>query len=82
VDSQTERRILGHLATHMQHITTIIITHRIFTHLQFDQIIVMEDGKIIEKGTHESLLELNGEYAWMYNMQKNPTGNAETEEVE
>jgi ATP-binding cassette subfamily B protein len=82
VDSQTERRILGHLATHMQHITTIIITHRIFTHLQFDQIIVMEDGKIIEKGTHESLLALNGEYAWMYNMQKNPTGTAEPEEVE
>jgi ATP-binding cassette, subfamily B, multidrug efflux pump len=82
VDSQTERRILGHLATHMQSITTIIITHRIFTHLQFDQILVMEDGKIIERGTHESLLALDGEYAWMYNIQKNPAGTEEREEVE
>ncbi len=82
VDSQTERRILGHLAGHMQEVTTIVITHRIFTHLQFDQILVMEDGNIIERGTHESLLALGGEYAWMYNMQKNPAAAADAGEVE
>jgi ATP-binding cassette, subfamily B, multidrug efflux pump len=82
VDAQTEKRILGHLERHMQQTTTIIITHRIFTHLAFDQILVMEDGKIIEQGTHEALLELDGEYAWMYKMQKDPEGVEETEAIE
>lgn len=77
VDSQTERRILVHLEKHLQTTTTIIITHRLFTHLYFDQIVLMEDGKIIEKGTHEELLALNGEYAWMYKMQKDPGGGEE-----
>jgi ATP-binding cassette, subfamily B, multidrug efflux pump len=72
VDAQTEKKILGHLQMHMRDTTTIIITHRIFTHLDFDHIIVMEDGKIIEKGRHETLMELNGAYAWMYRMQKDP----------
>lgn len=73
VDAQTEKKILGHLKDQLKDTTTIIITHRIFTHLAFDQIIVMEDGRIIEHGTHESLMDLNGEYAWMYRMQKDPT---------
>jgi ATP-binding cassette, subfamily B, multidrug efflux pump len=72
VDAQTEKKILGHLNDQLKGTTTIIITHRIFTHLAFDQIIVMEDGRIIEQGTHETLMALNGEYAWMYRMQKDP----------
>lgn len=82
VDAHTEKRILGHLSAHMQKVTTIIITHRIFTHLAFDQILVMEDGKIIESGTHESLLALDGEYAWMYKMQKDPSGIPDPEEAD
>lgn len=83
VDAQTEKRILGHFEKHLQHVTTIIITHRIFTHLQFDQIIVMGDGQILESGTHEELLALNGEYAWMYRMQKDPeTTNGTEAQVE
>jgi ATP-binding cassette subfamily B protein len=81
VDAQTEKKILGHLENYLAKTTTLIITHRIFTHLHFDQIIVMEDGKIIEKGTHEQLLALDGEYAWMYKMQKDPTSAGEAEEV-
>jgi ATP-binding cassette subfamily B protein len=76
VDAQTEKKILGHLHMHMRDTTTIVITHRIFTHLDFDKIIVMEDGHIIEEGKHESLMELNGEYAWMYRMQKDPEADA------
>jgi ATP-binding cassette subfamily B protein len=81
VDADTEKRILGHLEAHMQQTTTIIITHRIFTHIDFDQIIVMEDGAIIERGNHESLMALNGEYAWMYRLQKNPVTEMESAEL-
>lgn len=66
VDAQTERKILGHLKNHLQQTTTIIITHRIFTHLAFDKIIVMEDGEIVEQGNHKQLMALNGEYARMF----------------
>jgi len=81
VDADTEKRILGHLEAHMQQTTTIIITHRIFTHIDFDQIIVMEDGAIIERGTHDSLMALNGEYAWMYRLQKDPVTEMESAEL-
>ncbi len=82
VDAQTEKKILGHLEKYLVKTTTIIITHRIFTHLHFDQIIVMEDGQIIEKGTHDQLIALDGEYAWMYKMQKDPAPAGESEEIE
>jgi ATP-binding cassette subfamily B protein len=65
----------------MQQTTTLIITHRIFTHIDFDQIIVMEDGAIIERGTHDSLMALNGEYAWMYRLQKDPVTEMESAEL-
>ena len=81
VDADTEKRILGHLEGHMQQTTTIIITHRIFTHIDFDQLIVMEDGAIIERGNHESLMALNGEYAWMYRLQKDPVAELESAEL-
>jgi ATP-binding cassette subfamily B protein len=43
--------------------TAIIITHRIFPSFSFDQIIVMDDGRIIEQGTHQELVLLGGYYA-------------------
>jgi ATP-binding cassette subfamily B protein len=82
VDAHTEKKILGHLEEYLAKTTTIIITHRIFTHLHFNQIIVLEDGKIIERGTHDELIALDGEYAWMYKMQKDPAPTGEVEEVE
>ena len=49
--------------------TTFVIAHRLSTILKADMILVMKDGGIVEKGTHEELLELNGLYASMYQKQ-------------
>ncbi len=72
VDATTEKNILQHLNEELKDKTAIIITHRIFSLLDFDHIIVMEDGAIIEEGTHTQLMATNGEYAAMYNRQKEP----------
>jgi ATP-binding cassette subfamily B protein len=50
--------------------TAIIITHRIFSLLQFDFIVVMEDGRIIEQGGHQELLDKDGYYADLYRRQQ------------
>ena len=48
----------------------LIIAHRLSTIQHADQIIVMKKGRMIEKGTHDELLELNGNYYQMYKMQQ------------
>jgi ATP-binding cassette subfamily B protein len=69
VDAATEHRILTGLHEAMKDRTSIIITHRIFTLLDFDRIIVLDDGKIVESGTHEQLMGQNGYYSSIYNKQ-------------
>lgn len=69
VDSRTEKEILGYLNEYMKDKTAIIITHRIFSLLQFDKVIVLENGVIIEEGTHESLLSKKGYYWTLYQNQ-------------
>lgn len=69
VDTQTEKNILGNLQDYSRNKTTIVITHRIFTSWAFDNILVLDDGKIVEHGTHEQLMALNGRYTKLYRHQ-------------
>ncbi|WP_274361888.1 ABC transporter ATP-binding protein [Paenibacillus thermotolerans] len=69
VDTLTEDRILAELDNVMKDRTTIIIGHRISSVRRAEQIIVMDEGRIVERGTHEQLLRLGGIYADMYHKQ-------------
>jgi len=70
VDAKTENEIIGNLYEYLENRTAIIITHRIFSLFHFDKIVVIEDGQIVEKGTHEELIDLNGFYTELYNRQQ------------
>jgi ATP-binding cassette subfamily B multidrug efflux pump len=69
VDTQTEEKILGRLRGVMHGRTTILIAHRTSTVRDADQIVVLKDGTILERGTHQELLERNGYYADLYQKQ-------------
>src|SRR6266702_1237932 len=69
VDTHTEAEILGHLRNVMQGRTTIVISHRCSTVKNLDHIIVLDNGRIVEEGNHEKLLQENGLYAKMYRRQ-------------
>ncbi len=70
VDARTEKEILNNLYQYLQGRTSIIITHRIFSMFDFDKIVVLEDGMIVEQGTHLQLLEMNGYYTSLYEQQQ------------
>jgi ATP-binding cassette subfamily B protein len=69
VDTETEEAILQNLRRIMANRTTIIISHRISSVKQCDEIIVLDHGQVSERGTHQYLLSLNGQYAEMHQKQ-------------
>jgi len=69
VDTQTEDKILNHLREVMLGRTTIFISHRVSTVRNADRIAVLHGGRIVELGTHEELIALNGYYTDLYNKQ-------------
>jgi ATP-binding cassette, subfamily B, multidrug efflux pump len=69
VDTHTEDKILNHLRDVMRGRTTIFISHRVSTVRNADRIAVLHSGRIVELGTHDELLALNGYYCDLYNKQ-------------
>ena len=79
VDARTEKQITGHLDAYLKNKTAIFITHRIFSLFHFDMIVVMDDGRIVEAGTHAELLNQKGYYTEIYNRQQQQDSESETE---
>ena len=63
VDTQTEERILGHLRQVFVGRTVILVSHRVSTVRQADRIVVLDQGRIVESGTHDALVAAGGVYA-------------------
>ncbi|MGD8875044.1 MAG: ABC transporter ATP-binding protein/permease [Gammaproteobacteria bacterium] len=70
LDSHSEQSILDALREAAAHHTTLVIAHRLSTIVDADQILVMQDGRIIETGIHQALLEKNGAYARLWRLQQ------------
>ena len=69
VDTYTEEEILGHLRRIMTGRTSLIVSHRVSTVKDADLIVVLDDGRIAERGTHDTLIERGGLYAELYEKQ-------------
>lgn len=70
LDSESEQYIQAALVEVMKNRTSLVIAHRLSTIQRADKIIVMHNGRIVEQGTHESLLHLNAHYAQLYRVQQ------------
>jgi ABC-type multidrug transport system fused ATPase/permease subunit len=70
LDSESEHLITDAFERLAQGRTSIVIAHRLSTVVNADNIIVIDDGKIIEKGNHKTLIQKNGKYTQLYNSQK------------
>lgn len=75
VDAKTENEIVTNLYQYLQEKTAIIITHRIFSTFRFDKIVVLEEGSILEQGTHDELMQTEGYYAELYRLQLTATND-------
>jgi len=73
VDTETEEQILSNLESVSKNKTTIIVSHRISSAKNADQILVLEDGQILQQGTHEKLINIEGYYKELYLKQLSET---------
>ena len=71
LDSANERAIQAELQTAAQNKTTLVIAHRLSTVVDADEILVMHEGVIVERGNHNQLLQQGGRYSDMWAMQQN-----------
>lgn len=78
VDMNTEKRILHVLQKMRQGKTTLLIAHRLSAVYHADFIIVLREGRVVEQGTHETLLKQNGEYAEMFRLQQEVSQEGES----
>ena len=74
LDTESERKVQDAIDTLVQNRTVIVIAHRLSTITKADQIIVLDEGEILESGTHKKLLEINGKYKHLYNIQFGESG--------
>ncbi len=70
VDSHTEEQILNQFRQELKGLTIIFVAHRISTIMHADEILFIMNGEIVERGTHQQLVQLNGHYASLYNKQR------------
>ena len=70
LDSHSEASVLTALNEISEGVTTVVIAHRLSTIKDADQIIVLEQGEIIEQGNHDNLLAANGKYAYLWQLQQ------------
>jgi ATP-binding cassette subfamily B protein len=73
LDSGSERQIQLALDDVSKNRTTLVIAHRLSTIIHAHEIVVLDEGKVIERGTHIDLLESGGRYAQMWHIQQNNT---------